>query len=296
MRTSAAVPYLLPPDHSINAEAWTDRTGTVLGDRLDHWDPNTRLELGRALTVDLDSVRSTCRLQEDACFALTTTWHSSTTRLADGPAPVELADLAGLVGAELAMTVPGDRIGGRVELATRLVLRHPGSRPTPISPSIPGTTLWQDRHRVAVEGTAARFPVTATDFSATPFPDQAGWALEWDPHDLTAPVLGALRLLVNSTQPNLVAALRSGSTDPRSAATRAFITYDIARAMLDAALRSEDFLASPYGFDDGTVGRAVTDLLTACLPGTDPRTAAALAADNPARLSAAIQAHLGTPS
>lgn len=294
MRGTATVPYLLPPDDAVQAEPWTDHTDQQLGDRLEHWDPHTTLELNRAVTVDLDTVRYSCRLTEDACFALTTTWHASATRLADGPEPVELADLAGTVAAELAMIIPPERIGGRLDLTTRLVLRHPGTRPTAISPTIPGTTLWFDRHRVAVEGSAARFPVTASDFTATPFPDSSGWALEWNSQDLNAPLLGTLRLLVNAAQPNLVAALRSGSSDPRASGTRAFIAYDVARTMLEGALRNTEFLDNPYSFDDGTVGRAAADLLSACLPGTDARSAATLAAENPARLSTAIQSHLGT--
>lgn len=295
MRTAATVPYLLPPDRAVEPGPWTDATGAELGDRIEHWDPFTVLELSRSTAVDLDLVRDRCQLGPDSTLALTTSWHATATRLSDGPAPVELSTLTGPVQADLALTVPGDRVGGRVDLRTRLILRHPGSHPTVISPRIPGTILWTDEHRVAVEGSAARFPVSAVDFtSSAAFPNGAGWALEWETHDLHAPLLGALRLLINDSQPSLVAALRSGSTDPRAAATRSFITYDVARTMLDVALRSEDFLAAPFGYDDGTIGRTIADLLSACLPGTDPRTAAALCADNPARFNAAIQHHLGT--
>src|SRR5215212_8559410 len=101
MRTSPAVPYLLPSDDALDANQWTTIDGSPIPDRLAHWDPFTNTEVTRTITLDMDRVRADCQLGMDATFSLSAGWHSSSTRLAGGPAPVELADLDGLLRVDL---------------------------------------------------------------------------------------------------------------------------------------------------------------------------------------------------
>lgn len=292
MRTPAAVPYLQPPQSAVEPGPWTGPTGNPLEHTLEHWDPFTVVTLARVLTVDTDVVREACRLGADATFAVTVSWWSSTTRLSGGPAPTELSDLSGMVSVDLEQSLPGDRIGGRVDLRTRLVLRHPGREPSVISPSEPGTVLWRDQTAVTVEGAAARFPVTALDFTHTTFSPAAAWALEWETDDLARPLLGGLRLLLNSGHPQLTQALGS-PTDPRTAVLQSFMTFDVARSLVHGALCNDSFTAAPHHYDEGTVGRAVADLLDSCWPAIPVNSLAQRLRDNPARLDTDLQAHLG---
>ena len=107
-----------------------------------------------------------------------------------------------MLRAPVGIRVPGASAGGRLDLATQLVLRTPGTSPSPIAPRRPGAILWTQTDRIMLEGGAARFPVSAVDFAAMPrLPDDAAWALEWNPEDLESPVTAALRLLVNAAGP-----------------------------------------------------------------------------------------------
>lgn len=259
-----------------------------------HWDPFTEVRLARVVQVDLDIVRESSGLGPDALFALTSSVYSDRTRMQTHGGAVEFGELTGRVRAPISVSVPGSRAGGRLTVTTRLVLRSPGRRVTPISPSRPGAILWTDDKRISLEGGAARFPVTALDFTDVPgLPTGAAWALEWNPEDLDAPMLGGLRLLVNSGDDALVAALRTGGDDISAVLLRSFVTFDVARSMVHAALANEHFIEAPEGFAEGTIGRTLFELVAACWPATPVPTLVARCRDDPARLDADIQAHVG---
>jgi hypothetical protein len=294
VKTPAALPYLLPPDDAVNADPWRTCDGIELGERLDHWDPHTDIELIRAITVDIDAVRDSCGLGVDSALALTASWGSNRTRLTATGDAVEFGSMAGSLRAPVSVFVPGASAGGRLELRARLVLRSPGEAPSPISPHRPGAILWTDTTHVAMEGNSARFPMTVTDFSLTPrLPDRGAWSLEWHHEDLEAPVLGGLRLLINEANEQLLDALRSGSSDPRSNVIRSFVTFDVARSLVHGALQHESFASDPEAFDDGSVGRMLFELLAACWPGLPLPALRVRHIEDPARLDAELQAYLG---
>lgn len=293
MKSVPATPYLLPPEDAILEQPWADADGMPLGDRLEHWDPFTDSEFFRSIDIDLDRVRAGCRLNVDATFAVAATWHSNRTRLSGAGQAVELGALRGAVRAPLSLLVPGAAAGERLELRTLLVLRHPGSNETAISPRREGAVLWRHSKSIALEGGSARFPVTALDFEASGrLPADAGWALEWNPEQLDGPVLGDLRLLVNSRDEVLLSALRSGTTDPKSTVVRSFIQFDVARLLVDGALANESFVADPDRFEEGSVGRMLSELLAAVWPGVPVATLVSRRREDPARLAAELQAHL----
>lgn len=294
MKTPPATPYLLPPEDVVAEHAWTMDDGRALPERLDHWDPFTDTELFRTVEIDADVAREACHLGADATFAVTASWYSSRTRLAASSADVELGMMGGRVRASVSLKVPGAVAGGRLDLRTRLILRHPGAAPSPISPRREGAILWTDETRVSLEGGASRFPVTAVDFAAlTRLPDEASWVLEWKSDELEAPVLSALRLLVNAADGRLLDALRSGTSDVRSTVIRSFVLFDVAKTLVDGALKSEQFVSDPESFEDGSVGRMLFELLAMCWPGTPVKALLVRSHEDPARLAAELQAHLG---
>lgn len=293
MKTPPAPPYLLPSDDAVVVEPWRTEDGSEIGDRLEHWDPYTDIVLVQVVTVDIDGVRTACQLGPDSALAVTASWVSSRTRLGAEGRTVELGTLGGRVRAFVEVRVPGVISGGRLDLRTRLVLRHSGSDPSPISPTRPGAILWTQGSRIDLEGSAARFPVTPADFTLSPrLPDNGAWALEWNPEALGDPVLGSMRLLVNSCEESLIAAIRSGSPDPRATLLRSFITYDVARSLVYGALRNAALVEQPDRFEDGSVGRMLVELLASCWPGIPVVVLAARGRDDPARLEAELQAYL----
>jgi hypothetical protein len=295
MRTQGAPTYLVPDDDVASATPWTDQDGRELADTLDHWDPLTDLPLSRALTVDLDKLREQCRLGPDSSFAVIASWRSpNRTRLGGAGERVDLGTLDGLVRAPISLTVPGPESGGRLDLTTRLVLRASGSNPSQISPKRPGAVLWTETQRIALEGGAARFPMTAVDFtSLARVPDDAAWYVDWDPEDLEAPVLGGLRLLLNSRQPRIISAVRTATDDPAAAIVRSLILCDVARHLVRSALDNETFVEAPDVFAEDSVGRLLSDLVRTVWPGMPVVSLRARAIQQPARLDAEIQAVLG---
>jgi hypothetical protein len=285
---------LLPPEESVIAEAWRIEGGGEVGQRLDHWDPFTNIELVRAVSVDVDAVRTACQLGPDSALAVTASWFSSRTRLGGEGDTVELGTLDGRLRAPVSLHVPGPIAGGRLDLRTRLIVRDCGDDPSPISPRRRGAVLWSQQTSIDLEGAAARFPVTPASFAMIArLPDQGVWALEWDPEALDAPVLGSVRLLVNSEAETFIDALRSGGTDTRAALVRSFVTYDVARSLLHGALGSERFVEEAETFEAGSVGRMLFELLASCWPGLPVSTLARRRIDDAARLDAELQAYLG---
>ncbi len=294
MKTAKAVPYLLPPETAVAVQPWFFTDGAEVGDRLDHWDPFVELDLVRVVEVDLDETRRACQLSEHAAFALVATWSSNRTRITGEGTVVELGNLRGTVRTALTLTVPGSEAGGRLTLRTRLVLRYPGEERSPISPRRIGAILWEDELNLAVEGGAARFPITAADFKAIAYcPDDAAWFLEWDSGDLEAPVLGGMRLLVNSGHQSIPDMLRSGSSDPRAAVLRSFVTFDVARSLIAGALRNDRFVDDPESFEEGTIGRMIFGLITHCWPGKPIPSMRSRINEDTALVNAEIQAQFG---
>jgi hypothetical protein len=294
MKTPPATPYLLPPEGAFIPHPWTWSDGAEISDRVDHWDPYTDLDLARVIDIDLDVVRSACSLGADAAFGIIASWNSNRTRLAaDGPV-VELGTLGGLVRAPLTVRVPGSESGGRLDIHTRVVLRQPGSDASPISPKRQGATLWHQKSSVQLEGGASRFPVTAVDFSLIArLPDHAAWVLDWDRDELEAPVLGGLRLLLNTQDERLMSALRSGSKDSNAELVRSFVTYDVSKSLVHGALDNERFVDEAETFDEGSIGRMLFDLVSLFWPGYPVKALRARRADDPSRLDAEIQTQVG---
>jgi hypothetical protein len=294
MKTPPATPYLLPPEDAFAPQPWTWPDGAEISDRVDHWDPYTDLEMTRVIEIDLDVVRSTCSLGSDAAFGIIASWYSNRTRLAADSPVVELGALRGLVRAPLTIRVPGNASGGRLDIHTRVILRHPGAHPSPISPKRQGATLWHQRSSIQLEGGASRFPVTAVDFSAIPrLPDQAAWALEWNRDELEAPVLGGLRLLVNTRDERLIGALRSGSKDPNSELVRSFVMYDVSKSLIHGALDNDRFVEEAETFEEGSIGRMLFELLSLFWPGYPVKALRSRRAEDPSRLDAELQTQVG---
>lgn len=290
---AVAATYLRVDEASVTAEPWTDDGGAQVGERVEHWDPVTNLQLVRTVTLDLDAIRAQCLLGADASFALLASWYSNRTRLSGHGMPVEFGGLSGLVRTIVGLSVPGAQAGGRVELRTRVLLRSAGANPSPISPRRPAAILWSDVERVLLEGSAGRFPIAAVDFAAVArVPDDAAWFIDWDPHDLSHPVMGSVRLLVNRSNQRVASAVRSGTPDPGAPMLRSIIRVDVARQLIRSGLANDEFVSLPDGFAEDTVGRMIRDLITTVWPGVPITAVRERALADPARFEAEIQAAL----
>jgi hypothetical protein len=132
--------------------------------------------------------------------------------------------------------------------------------------------------------------VSAVDFSSIPrLEPGAAWTVDWRPADLADPAMGAVRLLVNSGNPRIRAAVVSSSAEPGAEILRAAIQHDVARRLILSVLDVEDFVEDPGQFPEGSIGRAIADLLSIHWPSDDAPALAARARDFPQMFEMELQ-------
>ena len=291
-RTPPTLPYLPAPADAITAGPWilaTPDGESVLPEAILHWDPHTDLHMRREVEVDLAAVRQACGLHTTARIGIACRWRSDRTRLRGSGGNVELGALDQPVRVRLHLDANGPELGGDLELTTALVLRDAGSTENAIAAQLPGSMLWSDSVRTTLEGGAARFPASVLDFAETAtLAPAAAWSLEWPPDALDQPALGAIRLLINSRNERLVAAVSSGARDPESEAIRSMIRFDVARTLIHGALSSDEVLEE-CEFEPDSVGRMLRDLLEQYWPVTSPRALESMRASRPQRFESEIQ-------
>jgi hypothetical protein len=285
----ASLPYCPLDPGVVTAEPWTTLAGDELPQRLVDWDPATSLHLFRDLELRTADARRGSRLSEGGRLGVLPLARSDRTglRIAGTMVVVDIDEDVQRVA--IALHLRGDAVGGILTLTTTVVSLEDHPR-DPLAPQLPGSELWHDDVRCDLEGAAPRFPVSTVDFREIPTlePD-AAWTLDWRPTDLSDPVLGAVRLLVNSGNPRIAAAVISGSTEPGADILRAAIQHDVARSLILSALDTAEFVEDPGQFPDGSIGRAILDLLS--LHWTDDvPTLAARAGEHPRRFDMELQA------
>lgn len=292
-RTDPVAPFLRADPESLVADPWNLAGGGELDGRVEHWDPFVTLRLERRVAVDVDRLLSSLGGVAPDVLALACHWRSSRTRLKGPGMSAPLGVVAGETAIGLAMDVPGSVAGGNLELHTVLLLADEAPVRSPISAHRVGSVLWSDRFVVTLEGDAARFPMTVVDFAAlSGIADDAPWSLEWYPHDLDQPVLGAMRLLVNSRSPIAIEAVGDGLA-PESAAVASAIRFDVTRALVQGVLGNEEFVKGSREFEPDTMGRMLCELLERYWPGVEPAVLADRLERMPHKLESELQAATG---
>ena len=264
-----------------------------VGERVEHWDPDLTLRLNRTVVVDVDAVLASTGIVSADPLAIAAVWKSDRTRLRGPGMSVPLGGRSGEIRISLSLDVPGHLAGGTLETRTVLIRTEGDEKESPIVARRAGAVLWSERVSVALEGSAARFPVTVLDFSAVlGLAGDAPWALEWSPRDLDQPVLGAMRLLVNSGVQRVVEAI-SGSDDAENRSIASMVRFDLARSLVHGALSEEEFVQGTREFEADSVGRMLTNLLDRYWPGVAPEVLARRLAETPHRLESDLQARTG---
>ncbi|MEU4707001.1 hypothetical protein AB0G00_11260 [Nocardia salmonicida] len=271
------LPYKKPTAGVIRAGEWLITIGgeeMPLPDHLPHWDYQTNLSLRRVVRVDLARALAESTLAPGTELALAAVWTSTGSKLRGAlsraivPAVGEVELRADLVGADL---------GGVLTLDTALVLarrRHGTDRP--VAPRRGGSVLWSDRTQIRLQGDAPQFPIAIVDFDLTNYPGDAAWHLEIGT-DLDVATMGSLLLLVNEKKTLIAEALqRAGSPRLQDKMALSMLYADVARTMVDHALRISEFDDEATYLDE-TLGATLQELFGRLFPGrsiTDVRLAA----------------------
>ena len=268
-------PYLLPGPDVVSAGVWmtADNVPAFEGGMIREWDPYYLVEARRTVAVDVELLREQCRLSEGARVRISSAWYSPGTSLRsdgeDGTSSHMLALERPADPVVLNVRIPGDQLAGELRIGTALTLVSPGSGAEPVSPSIPGSTLWSDEIRIKVEGEAARFPIQISDFPREN--DGAAWYLEID-DDFSQPLMGSVRVCLNSKHPT-IRRLTEGTADAiESEWILNLLYFDTGRQLLRVGLADDTFVElsdrSPRDppYDEETLGRAVWYLARTIAP------------------------------
>jgi hypothetical protein len=155
----------------------------------------------------------------------------------------------------------GEQLGGTLRLELVIALAQEGGSGD-LSATRAGSILWRDTTRVELEGAGARFPIQMMDFERAGIAggQYSAWMLVWSPDRVEAPVLGALRLLLNSGHPTIQRLVVEGSSKPELVAVQSALSHDLRRQLILGALSNQDFdRDEDYG--EGTLGTVLQGVL-----------------------------------
>jgi hypothetical protein len=253
-------PYLVPLPETVRWEDWLYRENddwVPLPDSIEGWDPGTDIRVRRTVRIDLDRFRQETFLHAPSATRLTLSWTSSTTAMTETAPPGTISP-AGIGTVEALLE--GSRLAGVVTLRTTLSLATTAEQAGPGVARTAGSVLVDDERRLALEGTMSMFPVHAIDFSHTRLPVNASWHLETDT-ELEAPFLGRFRLLINTRDTELDAAVARGTKDKRQQALCDGLEENLAATLLEFAVRLRDDLRERDSWPPDSIGEVLTRTL-----------------------------------
>lgn len=252
-------PYFVPLPGTVVWDDWLYLDGaewTALPHYIEGWDPGTDVRVQRTVRVDTGGFRRQV-LMDCSATILTLSWTSSTTGMTEKARPVRMpATGIGTIEALL----EGARLAGVIQMRTTLSLADAPEQAPPGAPWIPGSILAKDERRLALEGTLSMFPVHAIDFTHTRLPINASWHLETST-DLTAPFLGTFRLLINTGDAELDAAVARGAKDKRQQAICDGLEEGVGATMLELAVLLCNELEERESWPPDSVGEVLTRTL-----------------------------------
>ena len=294
MKTSSP-PYLRPYPERLQVKEWLvvkNGLPMPLNELMPEWDVAADITLNINVEVDSQGIWEDCQLPSDAVLRLTATWESGGTGLRGCGSYVDFDVRQSSRNLLLEAHIEGSKLAGEVVVGVTLLLATSPTAKERVVPKLPGSLLWRNQRKITLEGTGTRFPVELVDFgkSFTWLPENAAWFLDWDRSDFTRPVLGSLRLYVNSNHKRLKGAV--SGTHEADQTVREAVYFDVARTMIMTALDSDDFLESAEKYIDETVGAAVRRLIQTLFAEDTLREVAQYRQQHPERFECQLQDRL----
>jgi len=260
-------PFLRPPADVVTVGPWSRLTpdgAEPLTDTLRDWDYSTTLALHRAGSVDGLRLRRLCGLPIDATLDVSVQWFASSSALRGRAWRISLPPEDGFE-TSIDFRLPGDDLGGGLELITSVILRASAPGASPAAATRPGSVLWSDRHRLTLEADSTLFPIATADFHELPYPTGAAWYLHID-EDLEAAALGSILLLLNERHTVVMRAVEAASS-PTEADRRVLsaLRTDVLRVLLDRALTLDD-LKEDVQYPTGSLGALLLNVARTAFP------------------------------
>lgn len=275
MKRPIFFPYHTASSDCIRTEPWKVLHGEdlkILPTILTSWDCNTPFKAFRSLKLDLGNIWNDCELAQNDYLKIAVAWFSSGTSLRGVNFTTENINCSqGERSYQLQIDLSGHNLASDITIKTQLVLAEKGKGASALAPRIPGSILWQDEHRVLVEGRASRFPVEVIDFNETTWtPSEGAWFLDWSKDNLYQSLLGGLRLYINAKHGKVIKAIKAERPDAEDKAIFSAIYHDVGRTLVTGALQNSEFIEDPSSFSDGSIGTAIRRLIKIVFPHDTP--------------------------
>jgi hypothetical protein len=292
-RPQSITPFLVIPEDNVQCDPWMiqEPLQGTLPTALPEWDSATDLRLERHLRLNVSNIWSACGLATDATIAVLAEWSSEGTSLRGCTTPAVTA-YCRQADLQVRVSCSGSEQGQALTLRTRIILHAAGSRAeSPLAPRQPGSILWSDSSKVILEGQGSRFPMETVDFQHLPgIPSHAGWHLAWSPLDPHLAISAAARLQINQANQPVLDAVTAVQPDDRQQLVRRVVYWDVARRMITGMLDNQDFRGMEGAYEEGTLGAAVTTMISLHLPNESIQGLRAVRASNPDLYDTILQA------
>ena len=281
-------------DDAVQADRWelalNEGEFTDAGDFLPDWDSASSIRARRTVRIDSDLASVELGVPcEELHLALVVSIGTGAGRL---PRLVMLRERleydADQPEIQVELAVTGSALSMVIDLVTEVVLARAAATSNELSPAEVGDRIWNDRHKVRLEGQELRFPIEAVDLRGMlgdPTVEGAPWFVHWNPGDWTRDFHGAFRLFLNSGSPEIIQSIEN--EDPLVLQA---IMADAITQLCEGLLRTsdtEDLLAE---CDPGTMGSQARSWLELAWPGRDLAFARSVLDTKPNEFRAALLA------
>ena len=286
------IPFLTPSDELVTCEPWLliEPREEVLPTLFPEWDSATDLRLKRCLKIDLSGIWQTCNLLPRDTLVLVTEWASDGTSLR-GVSDKKILSHGQEPDLEIEIQIPGSELSQSLVLKTRLIFfpSEDGQR-NKLSPHLPGSILWEDLYKVALEGEGSRFPMETINFERlNGVPLNANWHLSWLPYEPELQLSANVRLYLNSNSEDVIKALTESKPTEKHLAIRKIIFWDVGRRLVKGMLENKDFHGRDDSYPLGSLGLAVTSMLEIYFPNESIDGLRALLRSNPDLFETVLQ-------
>ncbi|MCM6763242.1 hypothetical protein NB037_12520 [Rathayibacter sp. ZW T2_19] len=255
----AVAPYRTPRAGTITwsvPDLLDGETWVPLGEEIEGWDPSIDLIIRGSVEIDPQAIETETGLTL-AEMALVVSWSCSSSRFR-AAAPRQALAQSGVTS--FTVTLPGDRLDGKVEVTTAVVAL-PRADVGAGTARRRGSVLADRRFTVALEGTVGMFPVEIVDFVKTRLPNKASWHLETS-QDLDQTFLAGFRLQINERDTELTKAIGSRKPNERERMLLDALEEGVLGLLLESASMLQHELAEETRWEEETVGYVLYSLLT----------------------------------
>ncbi len=273
MNSRIAFPFLTLSESAVKASPWSVALNRddwfPAGDFLADWDSSSTIRLRREFQLDPDIATLDLGISKDDLQL------SLGVRIGTGPGRlprlIVYHDHSEIVPEEWRFTfeleVLGSGLSSVLDITTEFTLSAQVSVCDALSPKRVGDRLWQDRHRIRLEGEEPRFPIEIADLRSLlgdGTAESAPWYLHWSPRDWTRDFHGAIRLFLNRERPEFVERIEA-----QDAAILQTLMADIMGQVCERLVNEQEAHELIEGLEPGSLGAQAVSWLNHAWPDCD---------------------------